>query len=326
MRTFLKGLAGTLVRAAGAMRPPSGQGGTAADPPNGGLVTMAAPAPPAERDGADALVRIERVTPLAEGSEALLDFVLDAPVPGQESAQYAFKLAGWILGRGSPVTALRVLHGGTELRTVPVNVPHPRPVEQHPGVPGAERCGFWNLVGVLGLPDPFEVEILAELQDGRQVPFVRLQGRRTPLRTGFGPGLQPLLVTALGRTGTTWLMRLLSQHPALVMDTRYPYELRIAQYWIHTLGVLAEPANHLQSSTPNQFRQDRYLVGHNPFYHGHLVDIPGTGWWLGRAYVERLALLVQQAVEGLYRQLAASQGLAAPRYFCEKYQPDHIPC
>lgn len=159
--------------------------------------------PPAPQDGTHPLVCIELVTSLAEGSRAFLGFAVDAPVSGEGSPLYAFKVAGWILGRHSPVAGLHVFHRDDALRIIPVNVPHPQPAERYPGLPGADQCGFWNLLGVLGLPDPFELEILARLQDGGRVPVVRIQGRRTPLRTGLRPGLQPLLVTALGRTGTT---------------------------------------------------------------------------------------------------------------------------
>lgn len=76
---------------------------------------------------------------------------------------------------------------------------------------------------------------------------------------------------------------------------------------------------------PKAFRESLYVVGHNPFYHGHLADTPETGLWLGRCYLERVAALVHEAVEGFYRRLAASQGLAAPRYFAEKCLPGHIP-
>jgi hypothetical protein len=133
------------------------------------------------------------------------------------------------------------------------------------------------------------------------------------------------MVTSLGRTGTTWLMRLLSEHPGIVAHKHYPYELRTARYWMHMLRVLSEPANHFQSANFNNFHASRWSIGHNPFYAPPVTDDPDLRYWFGRAYVEQLATFCQRSVEECYQLVAASQQQPDPVYFAEKHIPDRTP-
>jgi hypothetical protein len=133
------------------------------------------------------------------------------------------------------------------------------------------------------------------------------------------------MVTSLGRTGTTWLMQLLSEHPQVVVYRDYPYELRVAKYWMHMLKVVSEPANHFQSADPENFHSNMWYIGHNPFYSGSVADHPQLGRWFGRIHVEQLATFCQFSIEECYKQVADSQRQLEPVYFAEKHVPDRIP-
>ena len=171
----------------------------------------------------------------------------------------------------------------------------------------------------------FELLLDAVFADGSRTTLTRIRGRRSPLRTGFAPRLRPLMVTSLGRTGTTWLMRLLSQHPQIVSRRRYPYETRLARYWMQMVKILTEPADHDDSSHPDTIAEDCHWIGHNPFFTGELTDEPPLGRWLGREYPERLARFCQESIEALYRLVAREQSQDQPQFFVEKHLPDHIP-
>src|SRR5947209_4471444 len=104
------------------------------------------------------------------------------------------------------------------------------------------------------------------------MPLAVVRGKHQPLRTNYNARFQPLMVTSvLGRTGRTWVMHLLAQHPQIVARRNYPYENYSASYWIHMLKVLGEPVNHHQSSTPGGFLSDLWLLGHHPFHPGALT-------------------------------------------------------
>jgi hypothetical protein len=250
---------------------------------------------------------------------------IDAPVVGGRTNTYALDIAGWVLGRSLPVTDVEIVSKNTVLRRVPLDVPRPDIAAAFSEVPGAERSGFRTSLGLLNGDQQFDYLVRAVLRDDSRVVVGTIRGQREPLRSDFRPTLQPLMVTGLGRTGTTWLMRLLSEHPGIVVHKRYPYEFRPARYWMHMLRVLCEPANHLQSANLNDFHTSRWFVGHNPFYSPPVTNDPDLHHWFGRVYAEQLATFCQRSVEDCYQVVATSQHQPDPVYFAEKYAPDRTP-
>jgi Sulfotransferase family len=255
--------------------------------------------------------------------DALRGSYIDSPVPGTALDQTAFEIGGWLLGTRSAAREIQVVEGGIVLRTIPVSVARPDVVAVHPGAP--EVSGFGALVGALGLEPEFTLELRAVLEDGTHVDAGSIRGRRQPLHSGYRPRFQTLLVTSLGRTGTTLLLNLLSNHPAIVAYRIYPYEIFPARYWLHLLRVLAEPADHAASAHPSLFAQDLQRVGHNPFHASPIADHDGLGEFFGRMYVERLARFSQKSIDGFYKELAHVEGKPRAKFFVEKFQPDHLP-
>ena len=103
------------------------------------------------------------------------------------------------------------------------------------------RRSFEILVGLVGLKLESELELRAVLENEDRVPFASITVRRRPLESGFEPTINPLILTSLGRSGTTWLMKMFASHPAIVVFRRFPYEYSVARYWMHVLRVLSEP-------------------------------------------------------------------------------------
>jgi hypothetical protein len=167
---------------------------------------------------------------------------------------------------------------------------------------------------------------MAVLEDSTRVQIGSLRVRHQPLRTSFQPTLQPITLTCLGRTGTTWLMRMFASHPEVAVYRRFPYESSTAKYWMQMLKVLVEPSNMVQSTHPDTFHNDVWHVGHNPFYDDAIAGDDVHGRWFGRDYVERLATFCQQSIEDWYSTVAETQGQSGVRYFAEKHLwPNYIP-
>lgn len=253
----------------------------------------------------------------------LAGFALDAPVSGATSTRYTLKLSGWAVGEQSRVVSLLVTHESELLCALPVTLERPD-VDLHFGAKSwASRSGFWSLVGLIGLPLSFEVDLEVVLEDGSRHPVATIRGERQRIRSSYVPTLNPLLVTSLGRTGTTLLMRLLLDQPEIVARDEYPYETRQARYWAHAFKVLADPGHREVTSHPNTFYSDINVVGHNPYHFGGFGDEMGD--WFGRESIEHLAGFIQASIDGFYLSLAQKQGRETPRYFAEKQLPDHIP-
>jgi len=258
--------------------------------------------------------------------ERVLGAAIDTPEAGGTSETYAVKVAGWVLGRQAPVKAVQAARPDRIIRATPVHLERPGVAARFPHVEAAGRCGFAMLVDVLGLEPTFEFRLRAVLPDQTSTPLAVVRGRRRLLRSPFEPRLQPLIVTSLGRTGTTWLMRLVAEHPAIVVYRRYPYEVLAAKYWMHMLKVLLAPADDSKPvGQPDRFYREKASIGGNPFYAASSPEYPQIEAWYGTVYAERVAAFCQQNIDDWYGGVAASQDQPAAVYFAEKHLPGEYP-
>ena len=82
------------------------------------------------------------------------------------------------------------------------------------------------------------------------------------------PGrLQPILVTAAGRSGTTLMMNRLSRSPQICLAETPPFEVRLLSYWSTVVRTLTAEADHDRSMHPDNLEGDGFKVGSNPFWH-----------------------------------------------------------
>jgi hypothetical protein len=137
-----------------------------------------------------------------------------------------------------------------------------------------------------------------------------------------------LLVTSIGRMGTTLLMRLLAAHPAIIAYARPPYEARGGKYWLHVLKTLAAPADASKRiGAPMEFHLEPLAAGGNPFYSAEFAAWPEVEAWSGADYIADLAAFCQRSIDGWYVATAVAQAEpeAPLRYFAEKHFPDDYP-
>ena len=156
-----------------------------------------------------------------------------------------------------------------------------------------------------------------------------ISGQRRPLETGYAPRLQPLLVTSLGRTGTTLLMRMLAAHPGVVVYARPPYEARGGKYWLHVLKTLAAPTDaRKRVGAPMEFHLEPLAAGRQPLLLRRLRRLAGGGGLVGldlcRGAGRLLPAQHRRLVPGHRR--GAGAGRTTPLvYFAEKHFPDAYP-
>lgn len=256
--------------------------------------------------------------------EHLLGFHLDAPTAGSANDAYGFDLRGWVLGRGPRVTAIELKDGQRLLRRVPASIPRPALANDYPDAGDTSTAGFFTTVNSLNLDQEFEVLVRARLEDKTRVNMATLRGRREPLRTGFEPSIDPLMVTTLGRTGSTILMKVLSTHPEVVSYRPFEHEPRAASYWLGVMSTLTDPASYRRQINPEGAMEGAWWVGATPPFPRRVGDA-----WLTRLLdvdaVQEIAAFSQSRIEALYKEVAAAAGLPDARYFAEKYRADRIP-
>src|SRR5690242_12857204 len=136
--------------------------------------------------------------------------------PGARFDTYTLAVTGWVLGRSTPAVAVELEAAAMPAWGAPVSMERRDLVDRYPELPDAPRSGFVVEASVLGFPVLFDVDVRAVLADGTRAAIGSIRVRRRPLTTEFEPSLQPLMLTSLGRTGTHWVLLVLSRHPAVV--------------------------------------------------------------------------------------------------------------
>src|SRR5215213_10105077 len=268
------------------------------------------------------------VSTIGPGRRKLLEAVIDTPRDGRTSDAWAVRVSGHLLSETGPVPEIAAVVPGSVLAMAATGLPTPEVAARHPDVPGAEACGFTMLVDTLGQPQRFEFRLRATLEDGSRVKVAAIAGERRPLTTTYAPRLRPLLVTSLGRMGTTLLMRMLSAHPGVVAYDRPPYEARGGKYWLHVLKTMSAPTDASKRvGAPMEFHLEPLAAGGNPFYSAAFAAWPEVEAWSGSTYITDLATFCQRSIDGWHLATAAAQGERedALVFFAEKHFPDAYP-
>jgi hypothetical protein len=269
-------------------------------------------------------VEIADVTPVERESGELLASAIDAPKPGDRRVGYALDIRGWVVARDRRATAAEIMQDGALVRRVPVDDERPDVAEAFPDVDGAGRAGFFATIGALNLPPEFELLVRARLEDKTRVPFAKIAGRRTELRTTFDPLLEPIALTTLGRTGSTAIVRLLGSHPEIVAYRPFEYEPRVATYWIDALRTLSDPAASRRQITPSGPIEGNWWVSKDPPLPGRIKDREIQDW-LGGESVEEIAAFCQSRIDALYAKVGTLLDRPDASYFVEKFRPDAVP-
>jgi hypothetical protein len=269
------------------------------------------------------LTEITEVVPAAPSGQ-LAGFALDAPQPGHAADSYALDLRGWVVGADSPAANVLLLRNGALLRRLPVDLERPDVAAAHPGTAGFERSGFFGTLSTLSLEQRFELQLDVRLEDKARLPLAVVRGRRAALVSGFSPQLQPLVLTTLGRTGSTAVVRMLAAHPEVIAYRPFEYEPRVATYWMGVLKSLADPAAYRRQLAPTGTINGTWWLGEQSPFPRPVRD-RGLDPWLDVTAIGELAAFAQQRVDRLYTEVASAQDRPGATFFVEKYRADAVP-
>jgi Sulfotransferase family len=264
-----------------------------------------------------ALVEIGRVDQREHRGGRVLGGRLDSPGPGAKSETYGFELVGWALSEEAELTKIEVLQEGRVVAEAEPGEGREDIATAFPAVAHAGNCGFRASVSALDLRQDFELAVVGR-GPGFHFPIAEVAGARAPLPAAGEDLIQPLMVNTIGRSGSTWLVWLLSCLPEAVAFSPWARDARVGTYWTSVLQTLARPQSYLAQLVPGPLEQKTWWLDRPDLRFGVGGD-PELEAWLGGEAVESLAQVCQNRIDTFYARLAG--GGEAPRYFVEKYLP-----
>jgi hypothetical protein len=257
-------------------------------------------------------VEIDAVELLPIRPDRLLDRGIDEPRAGEPTANdvYSLRVGGWAKASEQPVTQFELVHKGAVLETAP-----PLPAF---GDPRGARLQL--AVSTLDLPYAFRVAVRAVFADDTRSRIAAIAGRRAPLTAGPVNGPSPVLITTIGRSGSTAVSNLLCHHRDLAGYRTWDTETRMVAYWTSVLRGLARPASYeAQLQQPGGMGPGYWWVGHSP--HPSLVSDEPVLPALGREAVEGVAAFCRSQIGLVGSAFAAAAGKPRARYLVEKAPP-----
>ena len=142
--------------------------------------------------------------------------------------------------------------------------------------------------------------------------------------------LRPMLLTTMGRSGSTLLMSILAAHPHIVVADQPPFEVELLTYYAYALRHLISPGDHERSLRPDQITavESRFSLGWNPYFEAshrlRFKDQTLFAEFLANAVPPRLAAAFHDIVLEFYKTVAVDQGKSYPLYFAEKALPEDL--
>ena len=264
---------------------------------------------------------IESVAPSLDTHALIEASGLEFPMPGWRDNTYSFPVQGWIVGSKNAVVSVSVSDDYGPRLIMPVGIERPDVIDSESRSGWPRNCGFASRINAVELPQRFRVGLVARFEGARPVRIAVVEGTRRALPAQTTTRFQPIMVTTLGRSGSTWLMSLLGQHPEITAFQPQTSEPRAASYFADVLGLLSRPSSYV-SVVRGYAVTTLDWMGASPMRPLHEYERdPDLLEWIGATYVEELIAFVAQRLDALYTQLSEKECKERSTRFVEKCPP-----
>lgn len=249
---------------------------------------------------------------------------LERPLRGEPLDGFWLPLAGWAFAPGGESLDIELSDGRQLFQLLNRDAPRPDVAAAYPDVAGAGSSGFSLALEAIRLPCEFDLQLAGRV-GSEAIPLARIRGTRRRLEPAHDLALTPLLVTTLGRTGSTLLLTLLSLHPSIAAFRPVGYDSRPLAYALEAASALATLSSRMRllDSTPD--KEDWWLA-HDPLEVRALdqLERPVRELVIGDPLEEMLQDAIVRAAR-FARDLAHADGHKEVRYAAEKCWPPHLP-
>ena len=138
----------------------------------------------------------------------------------------------------------------------------------------------------------------------------------------------PVLLSTMGRTGSTAVMASLAQHPNIVVAGTRPFEIELGCYYAYALRTHVASADHEKSLSTDMITagENKYQIGFNPYFrkgHGEVFKNPMVlDHFMTNRLPARLANAFREIILDYYEEVARDQAMDYPIFFAEKTLPE----
>lgn len=260
---------------------------------------------------------------------------IDSPKEHETSKQYSFLISGWILGEKKPITHVEIRRNKITLSKIPVRLKRNDILSSIEWIDKSREdhlaAGFQGEFGVIGLPEIAILDIEGVFEDGKRILFGRITIKHSKIQPRYKSILNPVILVSMGRTGTSIIMKTLAKHPKLISYQKHPtLENFSAQYWLHMVRVLSQPANQFYSTPAYNFDKNNFNIGPSPYNQRFIYPFgveteDSVKEWFGQEYVQSLADFSKRMIDQYYLRVAMCQNLNKKwgkpkiKYFLEKH-------
>jgi sulfotransferase family protein len=264
------------------------------------------------------LVEITRVEQHEAVRESLVGCRLDEPKPQTPANIYGFEMIGWVLAESGPMEKVEVLQEGRVVGEAEPGEARTDIATAFPEASHGELCGFRVPVSALDLRQEFELAVVARGPGEMRARIADVAGERATLPAGSEDLIQPLMVNTIGRSGSTWLVWLLSCLSEAVAFSPWARDARVGTYWTSALQALSRPQSYLAQLVPGPLEQRNWWIDRPDLRFGVGSD-PELEAWLGGDAIESLVDFCRSRIDAFYARLGENG--SRPRFFVEKYLP-----
>lgn len=138
----------------------------------------------------------------------------------------------------------------------------------------------------------------------------------------------PILLSTMGRSGSTLLMAVLAQHPQIVVAGRRPFEVEMGCYYAYALRAMTAAGDHERSLRADRITatEGRFHLGFNPYFEPSFAkyfhDLETLPKFINRRVASRLVTAFKGIMLDYYEMVADDQDKPYPLYFAEKSLPE----
>jgi Sulfotransferase family len=138
----------------------------------------------------------------------------------------------------------------------------------------------------------------------------------------------PILITAMGRSGTSLLMNRLASCEDIVVAGEFPFEIKMLSYYSLALRTLVSEGERDRSTDPDKMasESERFGIGFNPFNHPDFMSVLGDQALHSDFFLGRVPTIIGEAfrdiILGYYDLVRIRTRKPRMRYIAEKILPD----